>query len=157
MFCPDSLQIAKSYISLAIQINEGRQVSLGKLLLASLYHSLELATLKLKYLHSTTKALTLSGPMWLLQHWLNATFEYQLGYLVLERILRLNEDWPIEGARLTLMTCQETPNKHLFMKYLNIFIEADKFAPGMALFLDRSFGQKWFKDPFPGESPQAAA
>lgn len=31
VFCPGSLQIAKSYISLVIQIHEGRQVSLGKL------------------------------------------------------------------------------------------------------------------------------
>lgn len=46
---PDSLQIAKIYISLAIQIHKGRQVSLGKILLASLYHYLRLATLKLKY------------------------------------------------------------------------------------------------------------
>lgn len=43
------------------------------------------------------------------------------------------------------------------MKYLNMFIEADKFSPGMALFADRTFGPKWFKDPFPGGSPQAAA
>ena len=80
-------------------------------------------------------------------------FKYQLGYPVLERILRLNEDRPIEGARLALMTCQDTPNKHLFMKYLNMLIEADKFFPGMAPFADRSFGPKWLKDPFPGESP----
>lgn len=82
VFCPGSMQIAKSYISLEIQIHEGWQVSLGKLLLASLYHSLGLGTLKLKLLHSTSKALNLFDPMWLLQHWLNATFEYQLGYPV---------------------------------------------------------------------------
>lgn len=157
MLRPGSLQIAKSYISLAIQIHEGRRVSLGKFLLASLYHSLGLATLKLKYPHSTTKALNLSGPMWILQHWLNSTFKYQLGYPVLEHILRLNEDRPVEGARLALMTRKETLNKHLFMKYLNMFIDADKFSPGMAPFVDRRFGLKWFKDPFPGEFPQAAA
>lgn len=87
------------------QIHEGRQVSLGKLLLASLYQSLGLGTLKLKVLPNTPKALNLSGPLWLLQHWLNATFEYHLGYPVLERILRLNEDRPIEWARLALITC----------------------------------------------------
>lgn len=75
----------------------------------------------------------------------------------MEHILRLNEDRLIEGARLALMTCQETPNKHLFMKYLNMYIEADNFAPSMAPFVDQSFGPKWFKDPFPCESPQAAA
>lgn len=94
--------------------------------------------------------------MWLLQHWLNATFEYQLGYPVSECILRLNEDRSIEGVRLALITCQETPNKHLFMKYLNMFIKADKFVPGMAPFADQSFGPKWFKDIFLRDFPQAA-
>lgn len=72
-------------------------------------------------------------------------------------IMRLNEDRPIEGARFALTTCQETPNKYLFMKYLNMFIEADKFAPSMAPFVDRTFNPKRFKDPFPGGSPQAVA
>lgn len=157
VFCPGSLQIAKSYISLALQIHEGRQVSLGKILLSSLYHSLGLTTLKLKYLHFTSKALNLSGPMWLLQHWLNATFEYQMGYPVSERIMHLNEDRPIEGAKLSLMTWQEAPNKHLFMKYLNMFIEAESFIPGMVPFVDQSFGPKWLKNPFLGDFPQAAA
>lgn len=140
-----------------IQIHVGRQISLGRMLLDSLYQSLGLVTLKLKFLHTTPKALNLLGPMWLLQHWLNATFEYQLGYLVLECILQLNEDRPIEWARLALMTCQKTPNKHLFTKYLNMFIEAEKYAPGMAPFADRSLDPKWFKDPFPGDFPQVVA
>ena len=55
------------------------------------------------------------------------------------------------------MTCQETSNKYLFMKYLNMFIESGKFSPGMTPFADWSFGLKWFKDPLPGESPQATA
>lgn len=67
--------------------------------------------------------------------------------------MRLIEDRPVEGARLDLTTCQETPNKHLFMKYLKMFIEENKFAPSMAQFADRTFGPKWFKDPFPGGSP----
>lgn len=70
--------------------------------------------------------------------------------------MRLNEDQPVEGERLALMPCQETPEKHLFMKYRNMFIEADNFVPGMAPFMDRSFGLKWFKNPFLGYSPQAA-
>lgn len=71
--------------------------------------------------------------------------------------MRLNKDRLIEGARLALTTCQETPNANIFIKYLNMFIEVDKFAPGMASFADRNFGPKWFKDPFPGSSPQTAA
>lgn len=92
--------------------------------------------------------------MWLLEHWLNATFEFQLGFPMLERIMCLNQDRPIEGVRLALMTCQETPNKNLFMKYLSMFIKANYFVPGMDPFVDRSFGPKWFKNPFPGDSPQ---
>lgn len=105
IFYPGSLQIAKSYIALAIQIHEGRQIFLGKLLVASLYQALGMATPKLKLLANTPKDLNLSGPLCLLQHWLNATFEYQLGYTMLERLMRLNEDRPIEGARLALTTC----------------------------------------------------
>lgn len=125
VFCPSSLQIAKSYIALEIHIHEGRQVSLGKLLLASLYQALGLATLTLKFLSNTPKALNMAGPLWLLQHWLNAIFEYQLGYIMSEHIMWLNEDRPIEGDRMALMTCQETPNTDIFLKYLNMFIEAD--------------------------------
>lgn len=157
IFCHGSLQIAKSCIALAIKIHEDRQISLGKHLLASLYQALRLETLKLKILANTPKSLNLSGPLWLLQHWLNATFEYQLGYTMLERLMRLNEDWPIEGARLALTTCQETPNTSIFMKYLKMFTEAEKFAPGMASFADKNFGPKWFIDPFPGLSPQTAS
>lgn len=77
-------------------MHEGRQISLGKLLLASLFHPLGLQTLKLKLLANTPKTLNLSGPLWLLQYWLNATFEYQLGYTMSECHMRLNEDRPIE-------------------------------------------------------------
>lgn len=105
IFYHGSLQIAKSYISLAIQIHEGRQISLGKLLLASLYQSLGMATLKLKLLANTPKSLNLSSPMWLLQHCLNVIFEYQLGYTTSERFKRLNEDRPIKWAKLALTTC----------------------------------------------------
>lgn len=55
------------------------------------------------------------------------------------------------------MTYQEAPNKHLFMKYLSMFIEANSFVPGMDLFGDLSFGPKWFKNTSPGDSPQAVA
>lgn len=55
LFCPRYLQMAKAYIPLAIQIHEGRNVSLDKLLLAYLYHLLGLAILRLKLCHSTQK------------------------------------------------------------------------------------------------------
>lgn len=67
--------------------------------------------------------------------------------------MHLSQDRPIEGVRLALMTCQETPNKHLFMKYINMFIEATSFVQGIAPFVDQSFDPTWFKNPFPGDSP----
>lgn len=95
--------------------------------------------------------------MWLLQHWLNSTFKYQLAYPMSEHIMCLNQNRRIKGVRLALITCQETPNRHLFMKYINMFIEATSFIPGMSPFMDRNFGPTWFKNPFPGDPPQAAA
>lgn len=79
VFCPGSLQITKSYVSLAVQLISGKRISLGKLLLGSLYRSLGKATIQMKELHESNKALNISGPIWLLQLWLNATFEHVLG------------------------------------------------------------------------------
>lgn len=45
------------------------------------------------------------------------------------------------------------PNKHLFMKYINMFIEATSFVQGISLFVDRNIGPTWFKNHFPGDSP----
>lgn len=37
-----------------------------------------------------------------------------------------------------------------------MFIEANSFDSGMAPFVNQSFGPKWFKNPFPGDYPEAA-
>lgn len=95
VFCPGSLQIAKSYVPLAIQLLEGRRVSMGKLLLASLYRALGRATMQLKLLHESNKALNIYGTVWLLQHWLNATFEHALGCPPAVEASPINKERPI--------------------------------------------------------------
>ena len=87
LLCPSTLQIAKDYTNLAIQIHEGRNISLGKLLLAFIYQSMGLASLKVRILYKIPKTLLLSGPLWLLQHWLNATFEYRVGYPISKALM----------------------------------------------------------------------
>lgn len=149
MFCPGSLQIAKSYIPLAIQLHEGRRVSLGKLLLAFLYYTLGKATLKLKLLHETSRDLNIAGPMWLLQYWLNATFENTLGCPSSIQTSRLNVERPIEGLRLALMTGQDPQSHTIFLRYVNMFVEANTFHQGMAPFHARKFGPSWFTILFP--------
>ncbi|XP_058753057.1 uncharacterized protein LOC131626238 [Vicia villosa] len=104
LFCHGSLQIAKSYTPMAIQIHEGRKISLGKLLLVYLYQNLGLAFLRLKHLHETTKQLSLSGPYWLLQHWLNVTFESHIGFTISPAILEFMHDRRVEGIKLALQT-----------------------------------------------------
>ena len=91
---------------LAIQLHEGHNISLGKLLLAWLYHTLDEASSQLKSLPDNGKDLVISSPFWILQQWLQATFEYQLGYPVSEVILHLNKCRAIEGLRLSLMNSQ---------------------------------------------------
>jgi hypothetical protein len=48
VFCSRSLQVAKMFIPMAIQIHEGKQFGLGKLILAVLYESIGLACDEIK-------------------------------------------------------------------------------------------------------------
>jgi hypothetical protein len=74
VFCSRSLQIAKMFVPMAIQIHEGRPFSLGKLILAVLYESIGAACDEIKRSQGGSTFLV-AGPMWLLQMWLCATFE----------------------------------------------------------------------------------
>src|SRR4051812_34243844 len=153
LFCLGSVQIAKAYIPLAIQIHEGRKVSLGKLLLAYLYHNLGIASLRIKRLHETPKQLSLLGPYWLLQHWLNATFESQIGYTVSRSVLEVMYDRRVEGVKLSFQTPQDESNRPNLIKYVKVFSECKTFIASMAPFSNRCFGPSWFKAIFPRNTP----
>ncbi|CAJ2663131.1 unnamed protein product [Trifolium pratense] len=91
VFCSRSLQIARKFIPMAVQIHEGCHFALGRLLLATLYESIGEVCDNLKGLvpakSKSKKAapdgcFQAAGPMWLLQLWLNATFEKELGLFI---------------------------------------------------------------------------
>jgi hypothetical protein len=74
VFCSKSLQVSKMFIPMAQQIHEGRRFGLGRLVLATLYEAMRNASDAIKALRDGS-TFVVSGPMWLLQLWLNATFE----------------------------------------------------------------------------------
>ncbi|XP_058771322.1 uncharacterized protein LOC131644752 [Vicia villosa] len=157
LFCPGFVQIAKAYIPMAIQIHEGRKISLSKLLLACLYHNLGIASLRIKCLHETPKQLALSGPYWLLQHWLNATFESQIGYTISQAIMEVTHDRRVEGVKLALQTPQGEPNRPNLLKYVKLFSECNTFLASMTPFSSRCFGPDWCRAIFPGNTPTLRA
>lgn len=77
IFCSKSLQAAKKNLTLANQLHAGHNVFLSEMILASLYESLSDRVAQLKNLGDKGNLL-LFGPFWLLQLWLNATFEANL-------------------------------------------------------------------------------
>ncbi|KAI5438920.1 hypothetical protein KIW84_024589 [Lathyrus oleraceus] len=77
VFCCKSLKVAKRYLTLAKHMHEWRNVNLGQLILGSLYTALGESTEALRNINPQDKFL-LVGPFWILQLWLNATFETSL-------------------------------------------------------------------------------
>nr|KYP50818.1 hypothetical protein KK1_027383 [Cajanus cajan] len=72
VFCTPSLQVPKYYYILAQALHLGKKIFLRKLLLASLYTCLDEAS---ESLSRDSGPRNLSGPLWLVQLWLNAIFE----------------------------------------------------------------------------------
>jgi len=77
IFCSRSLQIPKKFTTLAIQLHEGRDICLAKLILGSLYEHLNQAVASIKEFQSGG-SLIIPGPVWLFQLWLLATFKTKL-------------------------------------------------------------------------------
>lgn len=98
VFCTRSFQLAKKYVPLATQLYEGRKICLSRLILFCLYESLGLAYEDLKNMENFD-ILHIGGPIWLLQLWLNATFEPSLKTRVPH-----NPEVGVEGFRLTKLT-----------------------------------------------------
>ncbi|XP_028223059.1 uncharacterized protein LOC114404159 [Glycine soja] len=154
VFCTKSLQVAKRFIPMAIQIHEGQNFGFGRLLLAVLYESLGEVCDDLKKSKDGSSFLV-SGPMWLLQLWLNATFEQEMGLIIPQDYAEEVANRSIEGQRalrLTPKTFDQNPQK-LFLKYMKIFLSFDKFLPQHAPFISREVGPAWFTDDFPAVDP----
>lgn len=92
------------------------------------------------------------GPFWLLQLWLNATFEASLPYLSpidvdSKEINNRSVEWvylaqltPIEEGRYL---------QQIFTNFVMVFAKHHNFIPSMALFGARKVRPEWFTLPFP--------
>ncbi|KAL5130511.1 hypothetical protein HKD37_12G033556 [Glycine soja] len=138
VFCTKSLQVAKRFIPMALQIHEGQNFGFGFLLLAVLYESLGEACDDLKKSKDGSSFLV-SGPMWLLQLWLNATFEQEMGLIIPQDYAEEVANRSIEGQRTLRLTPKSLnqSSQKLFLKYMRIFLSFDKFLPQHAPFISR--------------------
>lgn len=124
------------------------------MILISLYESLSDGVTQLKNLGDKGNLL-LSGPFWILQLWLNATFEASLPNkgLVDEDVDEI-KNRRVKGTRLA----QLTPNDEgqalqpTFMGYIMMFAKHHVFTSSMALFAFRKHDPKWFTRTFPSPS-----
>ncbi|XP_020239084.1 uncharacterized protein LOC109818095 [Cajanus cajan] len=137
VFCTPSLQVPKYYYVLAQALHLKKKICLSKLLLASLYTCLDEAS---ESLSRESGPRNLSGPLWLLQLWLNAILEKRL-YLPSTPISLCE----LEGARLTTLT----PRKRLvdnFEKYIRAFLSFTEFTEDLAPFLRQNLiGPVWLR------------
>lgn len=90
----------KKFITLANQIHEGRNICLNKLILGSLYESLGIASFELKSINHHDDNILISIPIWILQIWIDATFEPSLKVTILSD----SAFWPKKPSK-TIYLC----------------------------------------------------
>ncbi|PNY08031.1 hypothetical protein L195_g004541 [Trifolium pratense] len=138
VFCTQSLQVAKKYIPMAIQLHECQQFSFARLILGCLYESMRDACEHLKKTGDGSTFLG-AGPFWLLQLWLNATFHTELDLFLPEQFYDESRARQVEGTRLA----------RLAPRVRGVFLNLKKFKPSFAPFVDRPLGPPWFTQHFP--------
>jgi hypothetical protein len=144
----------KRLVPLAIMLHQGLDVALGRFILASLYDSLGQASDLLKKTDKGSQ-LTLSGPIWLLQLWLNATFESNFKLFLPTHMESSVASRQSEGARLALLRHRETnlTTRQLFFHYFKALLAFDEITPKNTPFVKRTIGPAWFRRPFPATNP----
>lgn len=139
VFFSNSLQVAKKFIPMATQLHERRKVCFNKLILCGLYESLEIASrdLTAQADHEDEIPLLISGPIWLLHLWLNATFEPSLKANAAHGPKRR-----VEGLRLVKIMLDDGNliSKEAFETYLYMFYDCKKFDSNMEPFFSRNHG-----------------
>jgi hypothetical protein len=91
IFCSRSIQVPKGFKTLAIQLHEGRDIFLSKLILGSLYDNLNQAVTSIKEFKSGS-GLIIPGSIWLFQLWLLATFRIKLAVCLPTNLSKAYED-----------------------------------------------------------------
>ena len=154
VFCSSSVSVAVKFITLAIKIHKQEDFCLSKLILASLYESLNIARIEIQMKVMPAEKLLIAGPIWLLQFWLNATFEPRMKLGIPETMPRA-----VEGTRLNLLTPEdkELSPADAFNFYFKMFSQQKQFMSTMAPFASRKYGLEWFRRSFPpGKSEEEA-
>jgi hypothetical protein len=134
--------------------HEGRIFSLGRLLLATLYEAMGNVSVAIKASKDGSK-FTVSGPMWLLQLWLNATFETELGLIMPSDYQKEVDERTVEGQRLVRLTPRslDQDTRRLFMRHMKMFLNFNQFLPRDSPFVERKYGAAWFIEEFPAFDP----
>jgi hypothetical protein len=93
--------------------------------------------------------------MWLLQLWLNATFETELGMIVPSDYQEEVDGREVEGQRLVRVAPRslDQDSGRLFIRHMKMFLNFDKFLPRHAPFVERKYGAAWFVEDFPAFDP----
>nr|KYP75380.1 hypothetical protein KK1_008107 [Cajanus cajan] len=137
VFCTPSLQVPKYYYILAQALHLEKKICLSKLLLASLYTCLDEAS---ESLSRESGPRNLSGPLWLLQLWLNAIFKKRLSLTS-----SFTPTCALEGARLTTFT----PSKRSvvnFARYIDAILGFMEFNDDLAPFIRTTLlGPPWLR------------
>ncbi|XP_050916133.1 uncharacterized protein LOC127131246 [Lathyrus oleraceus] len=151
MFFSRSLQVAKRFITMANQLHVGTKLCLSEMILANPYESLSESVNILKTIKDQGK-INLSGPFWLLQLWLNATFEASL--LVEHEVNEEKvKDRTVEWPRLVQLTPTDEgiSLRQAFNSYVMMFAKRYHFTSTMAPFASRKIGPEWFTQQLPLE------
>lgn len=119
--------------------------------MTSLFESLSDGITQLKNLGEKGNLL-LFGPFWLLQLWLNATFEASLpNKSPVDEEAEEVKNKRVEGIRLAQLTPSDEGKalRPKFMSYVMMFAKHHEFTSNMAPFATRKYGPEWFTRPFP--------
>lgn len=157
IFCCKYLKVEKRYLTLANQLHEGHDIFLSQLILWSLYKYLGVATEALKNLKPRDNWL-LSGPLWMLQLWLNSTFELSLDDDKPNNTSDIIKNRHIEGVRLAQMTPTDKNKSdwEAFSAYFLMFAKRYHFNLMMSPFRKRTHIPEGFSRKFPAIGEQVS-
>jgi len=151
IFCSRSIQVPKKIETLAIQLHEGRDICLSKLLLGSLYENLNQVVTSVKEYQSGS-SLIIPGPIWLFKLLLLETFKTQLTVYPPTDFAKAYEDRSTERIGLAMLRFGNKSSQEIFSITYEALLKCDVFTPSLAPFTTRVRGPGWFRKNFPAVS-----
>jgi len=148
IFWSRSIQVPKKFKTLAIQLHEGREICLRKLILGSLYENLNQAITSIKE-YQLGSSLIIPGSIWLFQLWLLTTFRTQLAVHPLVAFAKAYEDRATEGIGLAMFRFGNKSSKEVFAITYEFLLKCDVLTFSLVPFTIRVCGPTWFKKNFP--------